>query len=78
MVNSRPIAKNTGDQETGGPIIPLHLQLGRASVEVPRMKFDEALRLTQRLQFIAEVKNRFWKTPTSWMHVRMQLRLCVV
>jgi hypothetical protein len=64
LVNSRPIAKNTGDPETGGPITPLHLQLGRASVEVPRMKFDEAPRLTQRQQFIAEAKEQFWK---KWM-----------
>jgi hypothetical protein len=35
MVNSRPIAKNTGDPETGGPITPIHIQLGRATVEVP-------------------------------------------
>ncbi len=61
LVNSRPIAKNTGDPETGGPITPLHLQLGRASVEVPRMKFEEAPHLTQRLQFITEVKEQFWK-----------------
>ncbi len=39
MVNSRPIAKNTGDTETGGAITPLHLQLGRATVKVPNMKF---------------------------------------
>jgi hypothetical protein len=37
------------------------LQLGRASVEVPRMKFEEAPHLTQRLQFITEVKEQFWK-----------------
>ncbi len=64
LVNSRAIARNTGDPETGGPITPLHLLLGRASVEVPRMKFDEAPRLTQRLQFIAEAKEQFWK---KWM-----------
>jgi hypothetical protein len=64
MVNSRPIAKNTGDPETGGPITPLHLQLGRATVEVPSMKFEEAPRLTQRLQFIEETKRQFWK---KWM-----------
>jgi hypothetical protein len=29
LVNSRPIAENTNDPETGGPITPLHLQLGR-------------------------------------------------
>jgi hypothetical protein len=64
MVNSRPIAKNTGDLETGGPITPLHLQLGRATVEVPNMKFKEAPCLTQRLQFIEEAKRQFWK---KWM-----------
>ncbi len=64
IVNSRPIAKNTGDPETGGPITPLHLQLGRATVEVPRMRFEEAPCLTQRLQFIEEAKRQFWK---KWM-----------
>jgi hypothetical protein len=64
VVNSRPIARNTGDPETGGPITPLHLQLGRATVEVPRMQFKEAPRLTQRLQFIEEAKGQFWK---KWM-----------
>ncbi len=64
IVNSRPIAKNTGDPETGGPITPQHLQLGRATVEVPKMKFEEAPRLTQRLQFIEEAKRQFWK---KWM-----------
>jgi hypothetical protein len=64
VVNSRPIARNTGDPETGGPITPLHLQLGRATVEVPGMRFEEAPRLTQRLQFIEEAKRQFWK---KWM-----------
>jgi len=64
LVNSRPIAKNMGDPETGGPITPLHLQLGRATVEVPSMKFKEAPRLTPRLQFIEEAKKQFWK---KWM-----------
>jgi hypothetical protein len=63
-VNSRPIAKNTGDPETGGPITPLHLQLGRATVEIPKIKFEEAPCLTQRLQFIEDAKRQFWKI---WM-----------
>jgi hypothetical protein len=42
MVNSRPIVRDSGDPETGGPITQLHLLRGRASVEVTRMKFDEA------------------------------------
>jgi hypothetical protein len=64
MVNSRPIARNTGDPEYGGPITPLHLLLGRASVEVPQMRFNEMPKLTQRLQFIEEAKKQFW---TKWM-----------
>jgi hypothetical protein len=38
----------------------LHLQLGRATVEVPKMRFEEAPRLTQRLQFIEEAKRQKW------------------
>jgi hypothetical protein len=64
IVNSRPIAKNTGDPETKGPITQLDLQLGRDTVEVPQMMFEEAPRLTQRLQFIEEAKRQFWK---KWM-----------
>ena len=59
MVNSRPIARNTGDPESGGPITPLHLLLGRASVEIPQLRFNEMPKLTQRLQFIEESKKQF-------------------
>jgi hypothetical protein len=64
MVNSRPIARSTRDPETGGPITPLHLLLGRASVEVPQVRFNEAPKLTQRLQFIEDAKKQFWH---KWM-----------
>jgi hypothetical protein len=64
MVNSRPIARSTGDPESGGPITPLHLLLGRASVEVPQMRFNEAPKLIQRLQFIEDTKKQFWR---KWM-----------
>ncbi len=50
VVNSRPIARGSEDTQAGGPITPLHLQLGRATVEVPRVRFEEAPSLTQRLQ----------------------------
>jgi hypothetical protein len=64
MVNSRPIARSTGDPESGGPITPLHLLLGRASVEVPQMQFNETPKLTQRLQFVEDAKKQFWN---KWM-----------
>jgi hypothetical protein len=50
MVNSRLIARSTGDPESGGPITPLHLQLGCASVEVSQMRLDETPRLMQWMQ----------------------------
>jgi rubrerythrin len=64
MVNSRPIARSTGDPESGGPITSLHLLLGRASEEVPQVRFNEALKLTQRLQFTEDTKKQFWR---KWM-----------
>jgi hypothetical protein len=64
MVNSRQIAQSTSDLESGGPITPLNLHLGRPSVEVPQMRFNEAPRLTQRLQFVKNVKKQFWD---KWM-----------
>jgi hypothetical protein len=65
MVNSRPIARNTGDPETGGPITPLHLLPGRASVAVPRMKFDKAPRLTQRLRSLRRQRSSSGKSGCS-------------
>jgi hypothetical protein len=48
VVNSRPIARGSEDIQAGGPITPLHLQLGRATIEVPRVRFEEAPSLTRR------------------------------
>jgi hypothetical protein len=38
--------------------------LGRASVEVPQVKFEGSSQLTRRLQFIEETKKQFWD---KWM-----------
>jgi hypothetical protein len=64
IVNSTQIAQSTGDPESGGLITPLHLMLGRASVEVPQVQFNEMPRLTRRLQFVEDAKKQFWK---KWM-----------
>jgi hypothetical protein len=61
MVNSRPIARSSNDPDSGGPITPLHLQLGRATLEAPRVKFAEGHSLVQRLKFVEEVKRQFWE-----------------
>jgi hypothetical protein len=62
IVNTRPIgiAGRGSDLEAGTPITPLHLLLGRASIEAPQMDFHNAFNLTRRLQFVEEVKREFW------------------
>jgi hypothetical protein len=72
VVNSRPIARGSEDAQAGGPITPLHLQLGRATVEVPRVRFEEAPSLTRRLQHAGEGVKQFWK---KWMHLVFQEKL---
>ncbi len=72
VVNSRPIARGSEDTQAGGPITPLHLQLGRATVEVPRVRFEEAPSLTRRLQHAGEGIKQFWK---KWMHLVFQEKL---
>jgi hypothetical protein len=66
IVNSRPIAhgKATEDPLEGGPITPLHLQLGRASIEIPEATYDLQPSLTRRLQYVSEITAEFWK---KWM-----------
>ncbi len=72
MVNSRPIARNSEDPSSGGPITPLHLQLGRANVGVPQVRFEESPQLTRRLQYVEEVKRQFW---VKWMQQVFQGRV---
>jgi hypothetical protein len=62
IVNSRPIgiAGRDSDLEAGTPITPLHLMLGRATIEAPQMDFNTDFNLTCRLQFVDEVKREFW------------------
>jgi hypothetical protein len=66
VVNSRPIARGSEDTQASGPNTPLHLLLGRATVEVPTVWFKEAPSLTRRLQHAEEGVKQFWK---KWMHL---------
>jgi hypothetical protein len=65
-VNSRPIARSkpSEDPTSRGPITPLHLHLGRASIEIHEVKFDHSPSLTKRLKYLEEIKTEFWK---KWM-----------
>jgi len=62
IVNSRPIgiAGREGDMEAGGPITPLHLMMGRATIAAPKVTFEDSFSLTRRLQFVESVKAEFW------------------
>ena len=61
IVNSRPLMVKAGsDPWSGGPITPLHLLGGRATIEVPLATFDYKASLTKRLRFIEELKEEFW------------------
>jgi hypothetical protein len=64
VCNSRPlgwaVTGRSEDVEAGGPITPLHLLLGRATIEAPLVVFRRPS-LTRRLQFVEDVCKGFWK-----------------
>jgi hypothetical protein len=65
MLNSRPLKMKPGsDPDMLGPITPLHIMDGRASIYVPEMKFELNPTLTRRMQFLEEIKKEFWD---KWM-----------
>jgi hypothetical protein len=55
IVNSRVIGI-AGRESDLTPITPLHLMLGRATIEAPQVDFNTTFNLTCRLQFVDEVK----------------------
>ncbi len=63
-VNSCPITQSKPLEDPSGPNTPLHLQLGRASIEVPKVKFYLNTSLTKSLRYLYEIKKDFWK---KWM-----------
>jgi len=71
VVNSRPIGikGRSNDLEAGSPITPLHLMLGRATIEAPRVVVEKVSNLNRRLEFVESVKNEFWN---KWRAVVFQ------
>ncbi len=61
MVNTRPLGALTDEPEAGNPLTPLHLLLGRATIEVPRVQHEEKAGLVKRMKFVEEIKKEFWK-----------------
>ena len=61
IINSRPLMKKASeDPLSGGPITPLHLLGGRATINIPTVNFDADTKLTKRLQFIEDTTKEFW------------------
>ena len=61
IINSRPLGKFAGDDVlAGGPITPLHLLSGRASINTPRVEVTEDATLARRIQFIEDTTQQFW------------------
>ena len=62
IVNSRPlgIPGRAEDVEAGPPITALHLMLGRATVDAPRVCSDGPVSVAHRMQFLRDLRNQFW------------------
>jgi hypothetical protein len=61
IVNSRPLMVKAGeDPWAGGPITPLHLLGGRATIGIPSVQCEDKPSLTKRLRFLESLKEEFW------------------
>ena len=50
-------------------VTPLHLMLGRATAEAPRIRLEEPVTTEHRLRFLEELQRSFWK---KWRAVVFQ------
>ena len=65
VVNSRPVGQKASEDPSGSKAVtPLHLMLGRGTMEVPEVRFDLQPSLTRRLRQVEEAKEEFWR---MWM-----------
>ena len=65
-INSRPLAigytsPNSQQEDSLLPLTPNHLLLGRASLDVPDLEYDESNKFSARLSYVQEVFNSWWK-----------------
>eukprot|EP00794_Sanderia_malayensis_P000824 gene824-121_t len=61
LLNQRPIGQIPNDPDDGAYLCPNDLLLGRATSEVPQGPFQEAKDARQRVQFVQQIVNSFWK-----------------
>eukprot|EP00794_Sanderia_malayensis_P001985 gene1985-2252_t len=61
LLNQRPIGRIPNDPDAGTYLCPNDLLLGRATSEVPQGPFQETKDPRQRVEFIQQIVNSFWK-----------------
>ena len=61
LLNQRPIGRVPNDPDDGGYLCPNDLLLGRATSEVPQGPFQEARKPSERVKFVQQIVNSFWK-----------------
>ena len=90
-INSRPltirnVSPNSQQEDVMLPLTPNHLLLGRASIEVPDMDYDENNRFSARIAYVQGVFDTWWSKwiqdvlPTlvpcrRWKDVRKNLKI---
>ena len=61
LVNERPIGRHPTSPDDGTYLCPNDLLLGRATSRVPSGPFRDALNPRQRVEFVQNIVNYFWK-----------------
>jgi hypothetical protein len=61
IVNQRPIGRHPSRPEEGSYLCPNDLLLGRNTNRIPQGPFEGTCNVKQRLRFLQEVINNFWK-----------------
>ena len=65
-INSRPLAlrntsPNSQQEDCLLPLTPNHLLLGRATIDVPNMEYDEGNKFSSRLAYVQKVYSSWWE-----------------
>ena len=64
-INSRPLAirnvsPNSQQEDTLLPLTPNHLILGRATIDVPELEYDESNKFSARLSYVQKLFSSWW------------------
>ncbi len=61
LLNQRPIGRLPNDPDDGAYLCPNDLRLGRATSEIRQGPFQETKDPRQRVEFVQQIVNSFWK-----------------